>query len=136
MSTADTIASIPDSSAATLTPSAATLVNVSQPSADTSLSMNSDSCPSNSSGSGKPMANSNSDLRAYITSLNRDELFEWITDRKLAVNMKLGKKSSSIKKDKLVSIILSAEAIAQPSKAEVDVIVQQCKLKKMATSRV
>ncbi|GBE78330.1 hypothetical protein SCP_0112150 [Sparassis crispa] len=136
MSTADAIASIPDSSAATLTPSATTLVNVSQPSANIGLSMNSDSCPSNSSGSGKPMANSNSDPRAYITSLNRDELFEWIIDRKLAVNMKLGKKSSSVKKDKLVSIILSAEATAQPSKAEVDVIVQQRKLKKMATSRV
>ncbi|GBE88094.1 hypothetical protein SCP_1203230 [Sparassis crispa] len=136
MSTADAIASIPDSSAATLTPSATTLVNVSQPSANIGLSMNSDSCPSNSSGSGKPMANSNSDPRAYITLLNRDELFEWIIDRKLAVNMKLGKKSSSIKKDKLVSIILSAEATAQPSKAEVDVIVQQRKLKKMATSRV
>ncbi|GBE83672.1 hypothetical protein SCP_0507270 [Sparassis crispa] len=136
MSTADAIASIPDSSAATLTPSATTLVNVSQPSANIGLSMNSDSCPSNSSGSGKPMANSNSDPRAYITSLNRDELFEWIIDRKLAVNMKLGKKSSSVKKDKLVSIILSAEVTAQPSKAEVDVIVQQCKLKKMATSRV
>ncbi|GBE78970.1 hypothetical protein SCP_0201670 [Sparassis crispa] len=116
---------IPESSAATQTSGVSASADNAQSSPRTSPPVN-DSVPSNSSGTGKL----ETDTRDSDPST--DELFEWIIDRKLAGNMKLGKKSSSMKKDKLVSIILSAEAMGQPLKAEVETIVQQRKVKKMA----
>ncbi|KAL6298234.1 hypothetical protein BKA93DRAFT_932207 [Sparassis latifolia] len=127
--------SIPESSAATQTSGVSASADNAQSSPRTSSPVN-DSVPSNSSGTGKLETDTrDSDPSTYLNLLNRDELFEWIIDRKLAGNVKLGKKSSSMKKDKLVSIILSAEATGQPSKAEVETIVQQRKVKKMAASK-
>ncbi|GBE86598.1 hypothetical protein SCP_0904770 [Sparassis crispa] len=126
---------IPESSAATQTSGVSASADNAQSSPRTSSPVN-DSVPSNLSGTGKPETDTrDSDPSTYLNLLNRDELFEWMIDRKLAGNVKLGKKSSSMKKDKLVSIILSAEATGQPSKAEVETIVQQHKVKKMAASK-
>ncbi|KAH9946555.1 hypothetical protein B0H21DRAFT_858564 [Amylocystis lapponica] len=74
-------------------------------------------------------ANHTAVLQTYIGSLTKDELLDWIKEQ----NLTLGKPRP--KKDELVAIIASADAVHQPSKEDFDAIIRLRKTAKKSSQK-